>query len=74
MVKKLTTHTNVLPSVLRGLPSDTLTRAIIMDHMDWFSRDGKDARAEIAQLYRAISPGGFVLLRSAARKPWYMDL
>ena len=59
-------------SVLRGLPAWSLTRAVIMDHLDWFEQSGEDAVQEVALLHRALAPGGFVLLRSAARNPWYM--
>ena len=43
-----------------------------MDHLDWFSEDSGDAAEEIQLLYRVIKPGGFILLRSAARTPWYI--
>jgi betaine lipid synthase len=61
-------------SVLRGLTSWSLTRAVIMDHLDWFSPGSKDVDDEVDQFYRVLSPGGFVLWRSAARKPWYCDV
>ena len=60
-------------SVLRGLPACSITRAILMDHLDWFDPDGVDSVEEIALLHRALAPGGFVLLRSASRKPWYIE-
>lgn len=45
-----------------------------MDHLDWFSPGSKDVDDEVDQFYRVLSPGGFVLWRSAARKPWYCDV
>jgi betaine lipid synthase len=45
-----------------------------MDHLDWFSPDSKEVDDEVDQFYRVLSPGGFVLWRSAARKPWYCDV
>ncbi|KAJ7725620.1 hypothetical protein B0H14DRAFT_2701072 [Mycena olivaceomarginata] len=57
--------------VLRGLSDRSLTRAVIMDHLDWFTPGSPDTDEEVAELYRALTPGGFVLWRSAARKPWY---
>ncbi|KAG2364762.1 hypothetical protein BDR07DRAFT_1607868 [Suillus spraguei] len=67
-------HTDSIYNVLRGLTSWSLTRAVIMDHLDWFSPDSKDVDDEVDQFYRVLSPGGFVLWRSAARKPWYCDV
>ncbi len=52
-------------SVLRGLPDWSLTRAVIMDHLDWFTPGSAEAETEIAHFHRALAPGGFVLLRSA---------
>ena len=43
-----------------------------MDHLDWFAEDGIDAVEEILLLHRVLEPGGFILLRSAARNPWYI--
>ncbi|KAJ7346599.1 hypothetical protein DFH08DRAFT_195002 [Mycena albidolilacea] len=37
----------------------------------WFTPGSPDTDEEVAELYRALTPGGFVLWRSAARKPWY---
>jgi betaine lipid synthase len=42
-----------------------------MDHLDWFTPGSPDTDEEVAELYRALTPGGFVLWRSAARRPWY---
>lgn len=35
-------HTDAIVSVLRGMQDNSLTRAILMDHMDWFDPVGKD--------------------------------
>lgn len=67
-------HTDSIYNVLRGLTSWSLTRAVIMDHLDWFSPGSKDVDDEVDQFYRVLSPGGFILWRSAARKPWYCDV
>ena len=66
-------HTDFLNDVFARLTSNSVTIAIIMDHMDWFSKDGADADAEISALYQALAPGGRVMLRSAAEKPWYIE-
>ncbi|KAJ7680239.1 hypothetical protein DFH06DRAFT_408282 [Mycena polygramma] len=64
-------HTDSTVNVLRGLPDWSLTRALIMDHLDWFTPGSLDVDEETAELYRVLAPGGFVLWRSAARQPWY---
>lgn len=66
-------HTDFLNDVFSRLTSGSLTIAIIMDHMDWFDKNGVDADAEISALYKALAPGGRVMLRSAAEKPWYIE-
>ncbi|KAJ6586838.1 hypothetical protein DFH09DRAFT_1245371 [Mycena vulgaris] len=64
-------HTDSIVNVLRGLPSDGLTRALIMDHLDWFTPGSPDVDEEIAELHRVLAPRGSVFWRSAARMPWY---
>ncbi|KAI7821634.1 hypothetical protein BX661DRAFT_165659 [Kickxella alabastrina] len=63
-------HTATIIDVLAGMRDGELTKAVIMDHMDWFSAE--DADAEVGALARVIAKGGFVLWRSAARVPWYI--
>jgi betaine lipid synthase len=63
--------TLTFPSVLRGLGAWSLTRAIIMDHLDWFAPGSKEVDEEVDEFVRVIAPGGFIFWRSAARKPWY---
>ncbi|KAF9113872.1 hypothetical protein BGX27_000628 [Mortierella sp. AM989] len=65
-------HTKSIIEVLRSLGDGELTKAVLMDHMDWF--DPKDAEEEIKEVSRAIRSGGMVLWRSAGRKPWYNAL
>lgn len=67
-------HTDSIVNVLRGLSSDTLTRALVMDHLDWFTPGSQDVDEEIAELYRVMQPSGLVFWRSAARKPWYNEI
>ena len=52
----------------------SLSRAVIMDHLDWFPEGSADVLKEELHLRRALKPGGFVLIRSAARKPWYVEM
>ncbi|OAQ31425.1 hypothetical protein K457DRAFT_92422 [Linnemannia elongata AG-77] len=65
-------HTKSIIEVLGSLQDGELTKAVLMDHMDWF--DPKDAEEEIKEVSRAIRSGGMVLWRSAGRKPWYNAL
>lgn len=66
-------HTDTIQDVAARLTKHSLTIAIIMDHMDWFPKDGKLAIEEIQALSDALAPGGRVLLRSASKKPWYIE-
>ncbi|KAF7504315.1 hypothetical protein GJ744_002504 [Endocarpon pusillum] len=68
-------HTSPIISVLSSMRASSLTIAVIMDSMDWFSpSDQPTAATQIRALNRALVPGGRVLLRSAALKPWYLKL
>ncbi|GLB37140.1 putative protein of unknown function (DUF3419) [Lyophyllum shimeji] len=67
-------HTDSIVNVLRGLSRWSLTRALIMDHLDWFSPGSKDVEDEVDQFFRVLAPGGMVFWRSASRKPWYNDV
>ncbi|KAF8210227.1 hypothetical protein K438DRAFT_1809216 [Mycena galopus ATCC 62051] len=64
-------HTDSIVNVLRGLSDWSLTRAMIMDHLDWFTPGSSEINDEVTELHRVLAPGGFVFWRSAARKPWY---
>lgn len=70
---KIRIHTDFLNDVFARLTNHSITIAIIMDHMDWFSENGQEADTEISALYQALAPGGRVMLRSAAEKPWYIS-
>jgi betaine lipid synthase len=61
-------------SVLRGLTNWSLTRAVIMDHLDWFKPGSTEVEDEIEEFVRVLTPGGFVLWRSASKKPWYNEV
>lgn len=66
-------HTDELKEVIERLAEGTLSVAIVMDSMDWFSPGEEEARLQIAQLNRALRIGGRVLLRSAGLRPWYIS-
>ncbi|KAG0018984.1 hypothetical protein BGZ81_009978 [Podila clonocystis] len=65
-------HTSSIIQVLRSMRDGELTKAVLMDHMDWFGP--ADAEEEIREVARAIRAGGMVLWRSAGREPWYNAL
>ncbi|KAK6981448.1 hypothetical protein R3P38DRAFT_2578463 [Favolaschia claudopus] len=64
-------HTDSVLNVVRGLPDGSLTRVVLMDHLDWFQPGSPDVDAEIQHVHRSLAIGGIVLWRSAARQPWY---
>lgn len=66
-------HTAPILNVLEHeIKPGTLTKAILMDHMDWFN--GEQAHDEISALTKSLKPGGVVFWRSAAKIPWYAAL
>ncbi|TVY49827.1 hypothetical protein LOCC1_G000422 [Lachnellula occidentalis] len=65
-------HTDEINEVVNRLAPGTLTVAVIMDSMDWFSPGAEEASTQIAKLNRALKLGGRVMLRSAALTPWYI--
>jgi len=67
-------HTDTVEQVLGRLTPQTLTKAILMDHMDWMDLDGIEARKEIVALRKAMQFGGEVMFRSAAKNPWYVRI
>lgn len=69
-------HTDSINNVVSRLTPHSVTVAVIMDHLDWFGReDGyEDVEAEVKMLTKALAPGGRVMLRSSAKRPWYIDI
>jgi len=65
-------HTDTLNDVFARLNENSITIAIIMDHMDWFDPKGGDAVSEITALKKCLCNGGRVMLRSASTHPWYI--
>lgn len=51
---------------------ESLTIAVLMDSMDWFTPCGPEAPAQVKAVNRALKIGGRVLIRSAGLNPWYM--
>ena len=52
----------------------SLTIAVLMDSMDWFSPSGSEAAVQVQAVNRALKIGGRVLLRSAGLEPWYIKV
>ncbi|KAI9729691.1 MAG: hypothetical protein M1834_006640 [Cirrosporium novae-zelandiae] len=67
-------HTDEINEVLTRITSGTLTIAVIMDSMDWFTPSSPAAQIQISALNRALKAGGRVLLRSAGLDPWYVKV
>ncbi|THU83333.1 hypothetical protein K435DRAFT_765909 [Dendrothele bispora CBS 962.96] len=65
-------HTDSIFNVLHGMAACSISRSLVMDHLDWFSEDSEVVRDEIAELHRVLVPGGSVFWRSAAKNPWYV--
>lgn len=67
-------HTDTICDVVERITPESVTAAIVMDHMDWFKETGPDARAEIRALNKALARGGKVLLRTSSTCPWYLKV
>lgn len=65
-------HTDTINDVVERIRPGSVNHAIVMDHMDWFSPTGTDAREEIRALNKALIKGGNVMLRSSSTEPWYL--
>ncbi|KAJ7594816.1 hypothetical protein C8J56DRAFT_927718 [Mycena floridula] len=68
-------HTDSIVNVLRNLSPGSLTRSLLMDHLDWFTPDAPEkVQEEVNELHRALAQGGMIFWRSASKRPWYNDL
>lgn len=67
-------HTDELQEVIFRMAPKTLTAAVVMDSMDWFSPKGSQAGKQVKALNRVLKVGGRVLLRSAGLSPWYIRI
>ncbi|KAF1812739.1 hypothetical protein P152DRAFT_324651 [Eremomyces bilateralis CBS 781.70] len=66
-------HTDEINEVISRMTPGTLSIAVVMDSMDWFDTDGREATTQIERLNRALKMGGRVFLRSAGCNPWYIQ-
>lgn len=71
-VDNIMLHTDSLNDVFARLRRNSLSIAIIMDHMDSFDPKGYDAVNEITTLKNCLNTNGRVLLRSVSTNPWYI--
>lgn len=82
LLNSLVLHTETINNVLSSMADASLSKAVVMDHQDWFAPIPKDAEfphadsyldAEIALFKRVLRSNGEVWWRSAAKNPWYAD-
>ncbi|KAJ3870770.1 hypothetical protein F5051DRAFT_463890 [Lentinula edodes] len=64
-------YTETILDALHELPSSSLTRVLLMDHMDWYNPGSNELKNEAIELSRVLAPRGLVFWRSASRYPWY---
>ncbi|KAL5507120.1 hypothetical protein ACEPAH_6576 [Sanghuangporus vaninii] len=67
-------YTDTIAGALQTMSNSSISRVILMDHLDRFSADRADVEEMIQHLHSVLKPGGFILLRSVARTPWYIAL
>lgn len=72
MLDGLRIHTDELSEVFARMQPESLSIAVLMDSMDWFSPTGPEAAAQVRAVNRSLKKGGRVLLRSAGLHPWYI--
>ncbi|WPH02180.1 Hypothetical protein R9X50_00503500 [Acrodontium crateriforme] len=65
-------HTDELAEIFARMQPESLTIAVLMDSMDWFTPSAPDAGVQARAVNRALKMGGRVLLRSAGLNPWYI--
>ncbi|KAJ5899720.1 hypothetical protein N7495_004464 [Penicillium taxi] len=63
-----------IDEVVSHMDSNRLTVVVIMASIDWFDLNGVAAVTQITKLNRILKMGGYVLLRSSALRPWYIDI
>ncbi|KAM0721080.1 hypothetical protein Q7P37_003366 [Cladosporium fusiforme] len=73
-LENLRIHTDELSEVFARMQPESLTIAVLMDSMDWFTPGGPEAPQQVRAVNRALKIGGRVLLRSAGLSPWYVKV
>jgi len=69
ILDKVRLHTTSIVNTLKGMEEGSLTKVVLMDHMDWM--ETAQVQDEVVELARVVSQGGYVLWRSCSRYPWY---
>jgi S-adenosylmethionine-diacylglycerol 3-amino-3-carboxypropyl transferase len=73
LADRIEVHTCTVTEFLRA-SRRPITRLVLLDHMDWMSTYLPDAlREEWEAILERASPGARVILRSAHRRPEYLD-
>ncbi|KAF5343356.1 hypothetical protein D9758_014174 [Tetrapyrgos nigripes] len=67
-------HTDLIANVLHGMSSNSITRSLIMDHLDWFSEGSEEVEQEISELHQVLAPSGLLFWHSAVKNPWYASV
>nr|OQO26246.1 hypothetical protein B0A51_07252 [Rachicladosporium sp. CCFEE 5018] len=67
-------HTDELSEVFARMQRASLTIAVLMDSMDWFTPGSEAAPQQVKAVNAALKMGGRVLLRSAGVSPWYVKV
>lgn len=73
LIDRIEAHTCTVTDYLQR-PGPQLTRAVLLDHMDWMSSYYPEAlQSEWDALLRRMTPGGLILFRSAHATPPFLD-
>jgi S-adenosylmethionine-diacylglycerol 3-amino-3-carboxypropyl transferase len=73
LVESIEVHTCTVTEFLRET-REPITRFVLLDHMDWMSSYLPDAlREEWQAILERAAPGARIILRSAHRRPAYLD-
>jgi S-adenosylmethionine-diacylglycerol 3-amino-3-carboxypropyl transferase len=73
LVDRIVPHTTTVTEFLRA-HEETVSRFVLLDHMDWMSSYHPDALVEEWEAIRErAAPGARILLRSAHARPAYLD-
>ena len=67
-------HTDDIMEIISRMTPSTLTIAVLMDSMDWFDPQGSAAESQVRALNHALKIGGRAFFRSAALRPWYVEV
>jgi len=70
---KITVHTSTVTGFLRSC-RETVTKFVLLDHMDWLGSQNARALAEEWELiFARAAPSARIIFRSAHARPWFID-